>query len=232
MIETSPSSFRRWIRSRISAPSLAPIAASGSSSSRMSASECTVRATAIACRCPPERRATGDVQARDVDPDLVERRARLPAHRAVGQERQRPADPLAAQEHVLEHRQLVDQREVLVDGVDAERARMVDAARLVRLAAQEHAALVGLLEAADDLHQRRLAGAVVAEQPQHLALAQVQVDVAQRDDRARSACVTCSTRRTSSGAPLGRPRARPRCPAQPTPTPSGRARRTCWPPSR
>ena len=59
MIETSPSSFRRWIRSRISAPSLAPIAASGSSSSRMSASECTVRATAIACRCPPERRATG-----------------------------------------------------------------------------------------------------------------------------------------------------------------------------
>ncbi len=91
-------------------------------------------------------------------------------------------DPLAAQEHVLEDRQLVDQREVLVDGVDAERARMVDAPRLVRLAAEEQAALVGLLEAADDLHQRRLAGAVVAEQPQHLALAQVQAEVAQRDD--------------------------------------------------
>ncbi len=34
-----------------------------------------------------------------------------------------------------------------------------------------------------DLDQRRLAGAVVAEQPKHLALAQVQVDVAQRADR-------------------------------------------------
>ena len=65
----------------------------------------------------------------------------------------------------------------------AERAGVVDALGLVRLAAQEHLALVGLLEAADDLHQRRLAGAVVAEQPQHLALAQVQADVAQRDDR-------------------------------------------------
>jgi hypothetical protein len=60
---------------------------------------------------------------------------------------------------------------------------VVDAVRLVGLAAQEHAALVGALEAAEDLHQRRLAGAVVAEQAQHLALAHVQVDVAQRDDR-------------------------------------------------
>ena len=59
MIETSPSSLRRWIRSRISAPSFAPMAASGSSSRRISASECTVRATAIACRWPPDRRATG-----------------------------------------------------------------------------------------------------------------------------------------------------------------------------
>ena len=51
---------------------------------------------------------------------------------------------------------------------------------------QEHLALVGLLEPADDLHQRRLARAVVAEQPEDLALAQVQVDVAQRGDRAEA----------------------------------------------
>ena len=50
---------RRATRSRIIAPSLAPIAASGSSSRRMSASECTVRATAIAWRWPPDSRATG-----------------------------------------------------------------------------------------------------------------------------------------------------------------------------
>ena len=58
MIETRPSDFRRATRSRIWAPSFAPIAASGSSSRMMSASEFTVRATAIAWRCPPDSRAT------------------------------------------------------------------------------------------------------------------------------------------------------------------------------
>ena len=50
MIETLPSAFRRATRSRIFAPSFTPIAASGSSSRMMSASELTVRATAIAWR--------------------------------------------------------------------------------------------------------------------------------------------------------------------------------------
>ena len=59
MIETLPSALRRPIRSRISAPSLAPIAASGSSSRITSASPETVRATAIAWRWPPDSRATG-----------------------------------------------------------------------------------------------------------------------------------------------------------------------------
>ena len=38
----------------------------------------------------------------------------------------------------------------------------------------------------EDLDERRLAGAVVADQPEHLALAQVQADVAQRRDRAEA----------------------------------------------
>src|SRR5919199_1478417 len=59
MIDTRPSARRRATRSRIIAPSLAPIAASGSSSRMMSASELTVRATAIAWRWPPDSRATG-----------------------------------------------------------------------------------------------------------------------------------------------------------------------------
>src|SRR3954451_5114442 len=59
MIETLPSARIRATRSRIIAPSLAPIAASGSSSRMMSASECTVRAMAIAWRWPPDSRATG-----------------------------------------------------------------------------------------------------------------------------------------------------------------------------
>ena len=59
MIETLPSFLRRSIRSRIIAPSLAPIAARGSSSRMMSASPEIVRATAIAWRWPPDSRATG-----------------------------------------------------------------------------------------------------------------------------------------------------------------------------
>ena len=43
-------------------------------------------------------------------------------------------------------------------------------------------ALVGVVEAVDDVHQRRLAGAVLAEQRVHLALAQVEVDAVVRDD--------------------------------------------------
>ena len=89
-----------------------------------------MRATAIAWRWPPLSRATGDVQPRDVDADLVQRRAGLGAHLPAGQERHRALDDLAAQEHVLHHVELVDQREVLVDAVDPERARVVDRAQL------------------------------------------------------------------------------------------------------
>ena len=43
-------------------------------------------------------------------------------------------------------------------------------------------ALVRPVEAVEDVHQRRLARAVLAEQRVHLALAQVEVDVVVRDD--------------------------------------------------
>jgi hypothetical protein len=128
----------------------------------------------------------GHVDARQFDADLVVRLARVARHRAAGQERERLVDLLAAQEHVRRHGQLVDEREVLVDAVDPERARVVDRLELGLLATQQDPPLVRLLEARDDLDQGRLAGAVVAEQPQHLALAEVQVDVAQRRDRAEA----------------------------------------------
>ena len=40
----------------------------------------------------------------------------------------------------------------------------------------------GLVEPVEDVHQRRLAGAVLAEQRVHLAAAEVEVDVVVRDD--------------------------------------------------
>ena len=53
-----------------------------------------------------------------------------------------------------------------------------------RFAVEPDLAAVGLLDAGEHLDQRRLAGAVVAEQREHLALAQRQRDVAQRGRRA------------------------------------------------
>ena len=152
----------------------------------MSASQLTVRATAIAWRWPPESRATATSIRGMLIPISSSAARASQLHLAVGEERDRPVDALAAQEEVVVDGQFVDQREVLVDGVDAFRARVVDAFRRVGLAVQEHLARVLLLEAAEDLDQRRLAGAVVAEQAEHLALAQVQVDVAQRGHRAEA----------------------------------------------
>jgi hypothetical protein len=95
-------------------------------------------------------------------------------------------DDLAVQEDVVEDAQLVHQGEVLVDGVDAVRARLADGVQLDRLAVDVDRPGVRLVVAGQDLDQRRLAGAVVAEQAEHLALLEMQVDVAQRGDRAEA----------------------------------------------
>ena len=55
------------------------------------------------------------------------------------------------------------------------------------LAVDDDLALVGVVEAVEDVHQRRLAGAVLAEQRVHLAAAEIEVDVVVRDDAAGSA---------------------------------------------
>jgi hypothetical protein len=96
---------------------------------------------------------------------------------------QRPADQFPVEEHVVVDAQLVDQRQVLVDGVDAQRPGVVHRPQRQRLTVEEDLARVRLVEAAEDLHQGRLAGAVVADQPEHLALVEVQAHVAQRGQR-------------------------------------------------
>ena len=108
-------------------------------------------------------------------------RDRLP-HRAVVEEAQR-ADAvrdLAVQEHVVVDGQARHEREVLEDGVDAERASVRHRLELHLLAVDEHPAGIGLVEAGQDLDQRRLARAVVADQAEHLAGAEVERDVLER----------------------------------------------------
>jgi hypothetical protein len=115
-----------------------------------------------------------DRERRDLAVDVegnaeqVEQRARPPAHRrAVGHDPE--AARLAPEVDVLRDREGVDQREFLMDDAHAELLREV---RRELLEMARRAGLVDDLEragarrrrAAQDLHQRRLAGAVLADE--------------------------------------------------------------------
>ena len=54
------------------------------------------------------------------------------------------------------------------------------------LAAHPQLAPVRCVEAAQDLDERALAGSVVADEPEHLALAQLEVDAAEDDEGAEA----------------------------------------------
>ena len=75
-----------------------------------------------------------------------------------------------------------DQHEVLVHHPDPAVDRVLGRVERDRLAVEPDLALVGLVEAVEDVHQRRLARAVLAQQRMHLALPQVEVDVVVGDD--------------------------------------------------
>ena len=74
-----------------------------------------------------------------------------------------------------------DEHEVLVHHPDPGGNRAVRRADVGRLAVQQDLALVGPVEPVEDVHQRRLAGAVLAEQCMHLAGAEIEVDVVVRE---------------------------------------------------
>ena len=108
-----------------------------------------------------------------------------PLGRRLGVQQQ-PLPRLVGEHHVLGHRHDRDEHEVLEHHADAAidgGPRRVDHHRL---AVQPHLALVRAVEPVEDAHQRRLAGAVLAQQGVDLALAQVEIDAVVRDDRAES----------------------------------------------
>ena len=89
---------------------------------------------------------------------------------------------LAAEHDVLGHGHDRHEHEVLVHHADAELDRLRRRVDLDRLAVHADLALVGVVEPVQDRHQRRLAGAVLAQQGVHLAGPQVEVDPVVRDD--------------------------------------------------
>ena len=89
---------------------------------------------------------------------------------------------LLAEEDVLGHGQDGDQHEVLVDHVDATIDRVGWAGDRDRRPVQEDLALVRGREPVEDVHERRLAGAVLAEQSVDLAGTDLEVDAVVRHD--------------------------------------------------
>src|SRR5437879_11802997 len=85
------------------------------------------------------------------------------------------------QKNVLRDRHQRNQRQFLVDDDDAERLGIIDVAKAPLLAAEDGAALVIAvwIDAAENLHQGRLAGAVLADQRMDLPRLHREVDVAQ-----------------------------------------------------
>ncbi len=78
--------------------------------------------------------------------------------------------------HVLGHRQIVEQREVLKHHADAQRPRRGRPRQFDRLSGPAQFAAAGLDQAINHLHQGRLAGAVFAEQGVDLARSDIEID--------------------------------------------------------
>ena len=96
-------------------------------------------------------------------------------------------DPLLAEHDVGLDRQVGRQRQLLIDHGHAARQGLARAARRVGLARERHRARVGPIRAAEDLHQRALARAVLADQG---------ADLARVDARARRRRAPASPRTT------------------------------------
>ena len=128
-----------------------PSAAVGSSMKTTLLAQVTARLTATPWRWPPDIFATGALESCSADAEARERLVGAAAHRRLVQEaelaEQAAADDLAAEEQVGRRVELGRQREVLVDGLDPERARLERRVELDRLALEEDLAGVGLLDA-------------------------------------------------------------------------------------
>ena len=105
------------------------------------------------------------------------------ARRSISTSSRTPAlADLAAEEEVADDVDVVAQREVLVDGRDAQVLGVVRPVDLDGLALPLDDALIDGVHAGDRLDQRGLSGAVVADQGDHFTGVDLQLDVGERLD--------------------------------------------------
>src|SRR6185312_643735 len=93
---------------------------------------------------------------------------------------------LAAEKDVARRREIVAEREVLIDDLDAGRPRFRGAMEVDGLALEQNLAGGRREVAGHDPDQRRLAGAVVAHETEDLAGLKVEADVGERLDSAEA----------------------------------------------
>ena len=108
---------------------------------------------------------------------------------------------LGTEQQVLQDRERLDQHEMLVDHADARPDRVLRALDGSLLAVDQDGAAVGLVEAVEDVHQGRLAGAVLADDAVDRPRRHDQVDVAVGVDQRRSACRSRAARPPGAAPP-------------------------------
>ena len=136
------------------------------------------RAMATVWRCPPESEATTSRTLGMRAASSLQQRPGAHLHRHLVE---LPGAHLLAEEDVGDDVEVLAERQVLEDGGDAEvervaRARAMTTGRPSKRMVPE----LGWMHAGEDLDQRRLAGAVVADEGDDLAGMDVEVDVGER----------------------------------------------------
>ena len=112
------------------------------------------------------------------DGEIVERRPRSLLHARLV-EHADVVDALAAEEHVRDDVEVVGEREILVDDLDAEVGGVARTVDVDLRPLEERRALVERIDADDALDERRLAGPVVTDERHDLAVTHLEVDVVQ-----------------------------------------------------
>ncbi len=121
-----------------------------------------------------------------MSPSVAQHGARLCAQLAIVHE-QRPPPVGGGHEMFSATEMSGAERDFLVHEADAELLRLFRRAIISALRPPtKDLAAIRLQDAVDDVHQRRLAGAVLAGERMDLALAQAEADVLQRLDRAET----------------------------------------------
>jgi hypothetical protein len=129
------------------------------------------------------RQRAGERVRIDPQRQSTEHRLRAGAHRRLIKAAE--AADLPAAENVGRDAEVRQAQHLLVDHADAVLDGLARAGRGKRLAAPADLAAIGLDQPGQDLQQRRLAGAVLADEGVRFALGDIEADAAQRVDGAK-----------------------------------------------